>query len=108
MNLREGALRGVALIKSKAGSCRSNHWHRGSWHWLYVLSGQMEYWERPLNSREEPKHFTVREGEMVFTGPEVEHTTRFPVDTVLISLSSMAHDHALHETDVVRLKEPLG
>ena len=50
---------------------------------------------------------SIEKGEMVWTGPGVEHATVFPVYTVLISMSLRPRDHASHEQDVVRLAEPL-
>lgn len=93
----------VSVIFSRAGSVRSNHWHRKDYHYLYVLSGCMVYeeWEPGL---ERDKEVTVfRAGQMVFTPPGAAHRTTFPVDTVLVSLSRLPRDHESHEKDVVRL-----
>lgn len=106
-NLAEENVGGVAVIFSKAGSRRSDHWHRSDNHELFVVSGRMEYYERPVGSEEKPVHRTINAGEMVFTGPNIEHATLFPVDTVLISLSRRARTHELHEQDLVRLAAPL-
>ena len=35
------------LISSKKGAVRANHYHRTDWHFCYVLSGSIEYSERP-------------------------------------------------------------
>lgn len=107
LNLLEQSCGGVSIIETKAGSRRSDHWHREDGHWLYVLSGRFDYYERPVGSTEKPAHRTISQGEMVYTGPNVEHATVFPVDTVLLSMSLRPRDHASHESDVVRLTEPL-
>lgn len=106
-NLAEFPVGGVSIIESAAGSRRSDHSHVADGHWLYVHEGRMEYYERPVGSAEPPEHATIERGEMVWTGPGVEHATLFPVDTVLISMSLRPRDHASHESDVVRLAEPL-
>lgn len=106
-NLLEQPCGGVSIIESKAGSRRSDHHHLCDGHWLYVLSGYFEYYERPVGSTEKPAHRTIAQGEMVYTGPGIEHATVFPVDTVLISMSLRPRDKAHHEEDVVRLAEPL-
>ena len=36
----------IAVITSKAGSVRSNHYHKTDWHYLYILSGSMKYYEK--------------------------------------------------------------
>lgn len=94
--------RGAAIIDSAAGSRRSSHYHRTDSHYLYVLSGKMLYIERRYGSGTIVK-FTVNPGEMVFTGPMVEHWTEFPEDTRLISVSKLSRQHEEHEADLVRV-----
>jgi quercetin dioxygenase-like cupin family protein len=106
-NLLEQSCGGVSIIESKAGSRRSDHHHVSDGHWLYVLSGRMEYWERPVGSQDKPERVTVNQGEMIWTGPGIEHATVFPVDTVLISMSLRPRDKANHEADLIRLEKPL-
>ncbi len=96
-------VRGVAIITSRARTTRSNHYHRTDGHWLYVLSGEMMYWERALDEPQYPRDPTiVKAGEMVFTGPLLWHRTHFQVETVLLSLSLRPRDTVSHEQDVVR------
>ncbi len=115
VNLREGPCAGVAIIESVAGSIRSNHWHREDSHLLYLVSGAMLYFEHPV--REDPgtkipdpcgfggisyEPQVIRPGEMVFTGPRMEHATVFPIDSTMISISPRPRDHESHEADLVR------
>lgn len=101
---------GVSVIHCKAGSKRSNHWHRSDWHQLYVVSGEMLYVECDvldsggLGPRAESVY---RAGECVFTGPHKAHATFFPVDTVLVSIAARPQDADSRGADCVRLKEPL-
>lgn len=94
--------RGLEDIFSVAGSRRSSHWHKTDSHYLYVLSGAMHYTERRYGSGTVVK-FTVGPGEVVYTGPMVEHWAEFPVDTRMICLSRFARTHEEHERDVVRV-----
>jgi quercetin dioxygenase-like cupin family protein len=103
-NLLEEPCGGVAIIHSKAGSIRSQHYHRTDSHYLYVLSGRMLYFERPVGSKELPEPVEVRAGQMVFTPPLVEHATSFDEDTVLVSMSKNARTTEKHEADLVRVK----
>jgi quercetin dioxygenase-like cupin family protein len=98
------AIRGVAIITSKAGSVRSCHYHKNDSHHLYVLSGSLEYFERAVGETEIPKPVVYRAGEMFWTGPQREHAVRFLEDTTLLSLSPRARNHESHESDVVRVK----
>lgn len=94
---------GVSIISCNMGSKRSSHYHLTDSHWLYVVKGVMRYWERPVGSPEPPKEYRVHRGEMIHTGPMVEHWTEFPEGTLLLSLSDRPRDHASHEADVVRV-----
>jgi dTDP-4-dehydrorhamnose 3,5-epimerase-like enzyme len=103
-NLLNTNINGASIIISKASSVRSNHWHKEDWHYLYVMSGSMEYYERPVDlSRDDSvKPIIVKAGQMVFTPPHVVHKTVFIEDTVLLSFSKRNRDHNSHEEDVVR------
>ena len=97
-----GAIRNVgkvAVIHSKAGSVRSNHYHRDGWHYLQVVSGLMRYRAKMIDGTEICDKL-VQPGEMVLTGPLVMHRTEFPEDTVLISFQS-EHDH---DADLVKVE----
>lgn len=103
-NIAIGEFQTCSLIRSLAGTYRSKHYHTTDAHVLYVLEGEMVYWERELDgSYGEPKR--VQQGEAVFTGPLVVHQTFFPVNTTLISMSKKPRDHQSHEADVVRVEE---
>lgn len=107
LNLAEKPVGGVSVIFSNAGSSRSHHFHREDSHELFVVSGEMLYLERPVGSKEKPDFRVISEGQMVRTGPNVEHSTYFTVDTIMVSLSDRPRDHASHESDLVRLDAPL-
>lgn len=104
-NLRHGGYGGtVSVLYSKAGSVRARHWHRHDDHILYIVSGELEYYERAIGSTECPaaQHFYARE--MFYTPPEREHAMRFVKDTVMVSISSKSRTHEEHEKDVVRVE----
>ena len=39
----------ISIIKSSAGSIRSNHYHKKDWHFMYILEGKMDYFFRNKN-----------------------------------------------------------
>ena len=94
--------RGVSIIDCLPGSRRSSHYHKTDSHYLYVLHGEMLYTERRYGSGTIVR-FTVCPGEMVFTGPMVEHWTEFRIPTRMISVSKLSRRHEEHEGDVVRV-----
>lgn len=100
VNCKIGA---VAVINSVKGSSRSNHWHKSSWHFLYILYGRVKYFERNLDGSD----IIIREygpGEMFFTPPSKVHKTEFLENTIMISLGREAKDTETHEKDIVREK----
>ena len=103
-NLINSPINGAAIITSKKGSERSNHYHKEDFHYLYVLSGLMEYYERNIDKAFSGKPLIIEAGQMVFTPPMKVHKTIFLQDTVLISLSKRNRDHDSHEEDVVRVQ----
>ena len=54
-------------------------------------------------SEDEPELLLVKEGQMVFTPPMIDHGMKFPEDTVFLTLSRNPRDQATYEADVVRV-----
>jgi quercetin dioxygenase-like cupin family protein len=100
----EATTRSVALITSEPGAVRANHWHQQDWHYCYVISGSLDYFERPVGSTEKPSKTFIGPGELFFTPSGVEHAMVFREKTVFICLSRNPRDHATYEDDVKRVK----
>ena len=96
-------MRSAVMIESKKGALRANHYHKTDWHYCYVISGCIEYYHRPTGSEDEPEMLLVKEGQMVFTPPMIDHGMKFPEDTVFLTLSRNPRDQATYEADVVRV-----
>lgn len=112
----------VSLINSKAGTRRANHWHKRDAHLCFVVSGKVEYYQRPVisnvnalileaerhvNPGEITKHAFIA-GQSYYTPPCIEHMMFFPEDTVILSLGKLSRTHEIHEEDLVRLEKPLA
>ena len=97
-------MKSAVMIESEAGSLRANHYHKTDWHYCYVLSGEIKYFHRPTGSGQKPKLITVRQGEMVFTPPMVDHGMKFLMHTVFLALSRNPRDQESYESDVVRVE----
>ena len=100
--LVEMMMRSAALITSKKGTTRGNHYHKTDWHYCYMLSGAMEYYERPVGGVEKPMRLIVKTGQMVFTPPMVEHAMKFREDTTWLTLSRNPRDQKSYEADIIR------
>lgn len=102
--LIEAEVRSALLIHSKKGTVRANHYHRTDWHYCYVVSGAVEYYYRPVGSREPPRSVLVKAGQLFFTPPMVEHAMKFPEETVFLALSRNPRDQGSYEADLVRTR----
>jgi dTDP-4-dehydrorhamnose 3,5-epimerase-like enzyme len=94
---------GMAVIRSKAGSLRSNHYHKTDWHYIYVVSGRLLYYEREVGSDRKPEPQEFGPDEMFFTPPMMEHCVAFLEDTVIVTGSRNPRFHEGHEADLVRV-----
>lgn len=101
-NLLFTPVQSVAVIESKNGTVRSNHYHLTDSHYLYVVSGEMEYYERELYDNFSSHHVVVKAGGMVFTPPMKVHKTVFTKDTVLISCATKIRNPENHDKDMVK------
>lgn len=100
-NLTNCQVGAVALITSKKGTERSNHWHKNNNHYLFIVSGRVQYFERDLDGSNIIVK-TYEQGQMFFTPPNKVHKTLFLEDTILISIGKFSKDHDSHESDLVR------
>ena len=96
-------MKSAVMINSKAGSLRANHYHKTDWHYCYVISGQIQYFHKNVNSNKNPEMIIVKKGNMIFTPPLVEHCMKFPEDTIFLTLSRNPRDQETYEADVVRV-----
>jgi hypothetical protein len=94
----------VALITSKKGTIRSNHYHKTDWHYMYMVTGSADYYYRPTGSPEPPKKILFKQGDLVYTGAMEDHATVFLEDSVLLAMSGHPRDQATYESDVVRIE----
>lgn len=103
-NILNQPFNSAAIITSHGGTERSNHMHLNNDHYLYILSGSLEYYERNLDedgSQIKPVVFT--EGEMFYTPPGKVHKVVFMQPTVLLSLGKEIKTHEAHEADLIRV-----
>ena len=103
-NLLLKPVRSVAAIRSRAGSVRANHYHRTDWHYAYVVSGRVLYFERAVGAKEIPRPLAYHPGDMFFTPPGREHAMLFPESTLILTFAKNVRSHEEHEADLVRVE----
>jgi len=92
----------VSFINSAANTIRSNHYHYKDSHYMYVISGELDYFYSDLKDIQEFNYLKIREGECIYTPPMEYHVTYFPKDTSLIVCSVFARDQQTYESDTVK------
>ena len=96
-------MKSASLIVSKANTWRANHYHKNDWHFIYVLKGSFEYYFKKTNSDEKIKKKIIKKGELLFTGPDVDHAMFYTEETEIIVLSKNPRDQKTYEEDTVRI-----
>ena len=99
------AIKSVLIITSKKGSVRANHYHKEDSHYCYMVTGKMEYYEKPMGADDtQIVKETLSEGDMVFSPPMAIHAMKFLEDTTWIVLATKSRKDGAYEEDTVRVK----
>ena len=94
----------VVVIETVPSVERANHYHKEDYHYCYIISGEIIYYERSANSIEIPSRFIFKKGEMFYTGPMVEHCMYFEVPTVFLTVGGKTRKQEEYEKDLVRVE----
>jgi quercetin dioxygenase-like cupin family protein len=101
--LVEGGIQSVQVITSRATTVRANHYHKTDSHFMYVIKGTMRYLHRPVGQTSPPEWLLVKEGQLVFSPPLVEHAVEFLEDSVVLNITGKPRDQGSYENDLVRV-----
>ena len=97
------AIKSILLITCETGAVRANHYHKKDSHYAYLLSGKMEYSEKPIEGGE-MQTVTLSAGDMVFTPPEMIHAMRFLQPSVFLAFATESRSQEDYEADTVRIE----
>ena len=67
----------MAIVRSQAFVTRGNHYHKESTQHMLMTKGKMEYWYKPIDSKEPSKMIMVLTGDLVSTPPYEIHALRY-------------------------------
>lgn len=96
-------IKSVLLISSQKGAVRANHYHKKDTHYCYILSGRMEYSERPVEGGE-VQSAVLEPGDMVFTPAMTIHALKALEDSEFLALATESRGQEKYEEDTVRIK----
>lgn len=100
-NLFEGRLGHVALITSKRGTVRANHYHKEDHQYIYLLSGAYESHSCDVRSPEKKQALYVKPGDIVYTPPFTAHAQKFTEDSVFLAFSTRERERGKYEEDTI-------
>ncbi|MBI2541607.1 hypothetical protein HYV80_02785 [Candidatus Woesearchaeota archaeon] len=88
-NILEEPISHVAIISSKKGSIRGNHYHPDQIQYEYLISGSYESVSKDLRGKDSKEEKNViGPGDLVITPPMVAHAMRFLKDSVMLNLTT--------------------
>ena len=101
INVFEGQVGHVALITSKKGSVRANHYHKKDHQYIYLVSGAYESHSCSIENPSKKQILKVRAGDIVYTPPLAAHAQKFTEDSVFLALSTLQREEGKYENDTV-------
>ena len=95
----------VAVIISKKGVYRGDHYHKETVQHILITKGSMEYWYKPVDSDKPAKMVILKEGERVSTPVNEIHALYFlEKDNQFVVFSTGLRGGKDYEADTFRVK----
>lgn len=100
-NLFEGHLGHVAMITSKKGTVRANHYHKKDHQFIYLVSGAFE--SHSVDTRDTSKRLVlyVKPGDIVETPTLIAHAQKFTEDSVFLAFTTLERESGKYEEDTI-------
>lgn len=104
-NVLDAPIKHVALITSKAGSIRANHYHPKQVQNDYLIKGRYEYLTKDLKKKNaKVESNMVEAGDLVFTPPNVVHAMKFLEDSIFLTLTTGPRDSKNYKAHTIKFK----
>jgi dTDP-4-dehydrorhamnose 3,5-epimerase-like enzyme len=104
-NILEESISHVAIITSKKGSIRANHYHPDQIQYEYLISGKYESYSKDLNKKDsEIEKQTISPGSLVITPPMIAHAMKFLEDSVMLNLTTGRRDSKDYSEHTIKCK----
>ena len=100
-NLFEGRIEHTALITSKKGSVRANHYHKEDYQYIYLVSGEFESHSCDVRNPKKKQMLLVKPGDLVDTPPYIAHAQKFTKDSVFLALTTHQRESGKYEEDTI-------
>ena len=93
----------VAIIDSKKGVLRGDHFHKETVQHMLITKGVMEYWHKPVNSKELAKCEVLKVGDIVSTPINEIHALRMREDNQFVVFTEGKRGGKDYEKDTFRV-----
>ena len=104
-NILDKSINHVAVITSRAGAVRGNHYHPEDVQYCYLVSGRFESYARDVNAPDGPvERQMVEAGGLLLTPPMVAHAQVFLEDSVLLALTLDSRESRRFDEHTIRVK----
>ena len=104
-NILEDPINHVAIITSKAGSIRANHYHPDQTQYVYLISGRYESYSKDLKKDNSKIEVQLVEPDcLVITPPMIAHAMKFLDDSVLLNLTTNHRDSSNYSEHTKKYK----
>ncbi|MBI2142210.1 cupin domain-containing protein [Candidatus Woesearchaeota archaeon] len=104
-NVLEEPISHVAVITSKKGAVRGNHYHPKQIQYVYLVSGKYESVSKDAGKQgAKEEKIMVEPGCLVVTPPMIAHAMRFLEDSVFLNLTTGGRDNDKFEEHTKKFK----
>lgn len=100
-NLFEGRIEHIALITSKKGTVRANHYHQKDHQYIYLVSGAFNSHCCDVRNPGKRQALKVRPGDIVETPAYIAHAQEFTEDSVFLALTTLQREDGKYEQDTI-------
>lgn len=104
-NILEEPITHVAIITSKKGAIRANHYHPDQVQYVYLISGSYESVSKDLkNKNAKIERQIIKPGHLVITPPMIAHAWNVLEDSVMLNLTTGRRDSKNYEEHTIKCK----
>ena len=100
-NIFEGRIEHIALITSKKGTVRANHYHKQDHQFIYLVSGAFESHSVDTRDTTQRQVLQIEAGDIVETPALIAHAQKFTRDSVFLALTTRQREQGKYEEDTI-------
>lgn len=100
-NIFEGRIEHIALITSKKGTVRANHYHKEDHQFIYLVSGAFESHSVDVRDPKKRQVLKIEAGDIVETPKLIAHAQKFTEDSVFLALTTRQRESGKYEEDTI-------